>query len=75
MNNRKILYGIAETIGHADKMTDITVAIDKLEKIGIEAVNESSLSKGISEQAVAALQPILSLNGTNREKACDSCAR
>ena len=68
MNNRKILYGIAETIGHADKMTDITVAIDKLEKIGIEAVNEELLSKGISEQAVAALQPILSLNGTNREK-------
>ena len=68
MNNRKILYGIAETIGHADKMTDITVAIDKLEKIGIEAVNEELLSKGISEQAVAALQPILSLSGTNREK-------
>ena len=68
MNNRKILYGIAETIGHADKMTDITVALDKLEKIGIEAVNEELLSKGISEQAVAALQPILSLNGTNREK-------
>ena len=68
MNNRKILYGIAETIGHADKMTDITVAIDKLEKIGIEAVNEELLSKGITEQAVAALQPILSLNGTNREK-------
>ena len=68
MNNRKILYGIAETIGHADKMTDITVAIDKLEKIGIEAVNEELLSKGNSEQAVAALQPILSLSGTNREK-------
>ena len=68
MNNRKILFGIAETIGHADKMTDITVAIDKLEKIGIEAVNEELLSKGISEQAVAALQPILSLSGTNREK-------
>ena len=68
MNNRKILYGIAETIGHADKMTDITVAIDKLEKIGLEAVNDELLSKGISEQAVAALQPILSLNGTNREK-------
>ena len=68
MNNRKILYGIAETIGHADKMTDIPVAIDKLEKIGIEAVNEELLSKGISEQAVAALQPILSLSGTNREK-------
>ena len=68
MNNRKILYGIAETIGHADKMTDITVAIDKLEKIGIEAVNEELQAKGISEQAVAALQPILSLSGSNREK-------
>ena len=68
MNNRKILYGIAETIGHADKMMDITIAIDKLEKIGIEAVNEELLGKGISSQAVEALQPILSLSGTNGEK-------
>lgn len=68
MNNRKILYGIAETIGHADKMTDITVAIDKLEKIGIDAVNEELLSKDISAKAVEALQPILSLCGTNAQK-------
>ncbi len=68
MNNRKILAGIAETIGHADKMMDITVAIDKLEKIGIEAVNEELRSKGIADEAVTALAPILSLKGSNREK-------
>ena len=68
MNNRKILYGIAETIGYADKMTDITVAIDKLEKIGIDNVNAELREKGISEEAVAVLQPILSLSGSNREK-------
>lgn len=68
MNNRKILYGIAETIGHADKMMDITIAIDKLEKIGLEAVNEELRDKGITEEAVQALQPILSLNGSNSEK-------
>ncbi len=68
LNNRKILYGIAETIGHADKMTDITVAIDKLDKIGLEAVNEELAGKGIGTEAVAALQPILALSGTNAEK-------
>ena len=68
MNNRKILYGIAETIGHADKMMDITIASDKLEKIGLEAVNEELRDKGISEEAVQALQPILSLSGSNSEK-------
>lgn len=68
MNNRKILYGIAETIGHADKMMDITIAIDKLEKIGLEAVNEELRDKGISEEAVQALQPILSLSCSNSEK-------
>ena len=68
MNNRKVLYGIAETIGHADKMMDITIAIDKLEKIGLEAVNEELRDKGISEEAVQALQPILSLSGSNSEK-------
>lgn len=68
MNNRKILYGIAETIGHADKMMDITIAIDKLEKIALEAVNEELRDKGISEEAVQALQPILSLSGSNSEK-------
>ena len=68
MNNRKILYGIAETIGYADKMMDITIAIDKLEKIGLEAVNAELSEKGISTDAIAALQPILSLKGTNTEK-------
>jgi histidyl-tRNA synthetase len=68
INNRKILYGIAETIGHADRMTEITVAIDKLEKIGIDKVNEELLERGISPQAVQELQPILALSGSNREK-------
>lgn len=68
MNNRKILYGIAETIGHADKMMDITVAIDKLEKIGIEAVNAELAERGIEPAAVAKLQPILALAGGNAEK-------
>ena len=68
VNNRKILYGIAETIGHADKMIDITVAIDKLEKIGLEAVNGELREKGIDERAIEALQPILSLEGANSAK-------
>ncbi|MDR0954781.1 MAG: histidine--tRNA ligase [Rikenellaceae bacterium] len=68
INNRKILYGIAETIGHADRMTEITVAIDKLEKIGIDKVNEELLERGISPRAVQELQPILALSGSNREK-------
>ena len=68
MNNRKILYGIAETIGHADKMIDITVAIDKLEKIGLEAVEEELSTKGISNESIAALRPILSLSGSYSEK-------
>ena len=68
MNNRKILYGIAESIGYADKMMDITIAIDKLDKIGLENVNAELLSKGVSKEAVAALEPILQLSGTNEEK-------
>ena len=68
LNNRKILTGIAEIIGQSDKITDITVAIDKLEKIGIEKVNEELLSKGLSEAAINALQPIIQLSGTNDEK-------
>lgn len=68
VNNRKILYGTAETIGHADKMIDITVAIDKLEKIGLEAVNGELREKGIDERAIEALQPILSLEGANGAK-------
>jgi histidyl-tRNA synthetase len=68
MNNRKILSGIAETIGEADRITDITVAIDKLDKIGLDKVNEELKSKGISEDAINKLQPILNLRGTNEEK-------
>lgn len=58
VNNRKILYGIAETIGHADKMIDITVAIDKLEKIGLEAVKAELTERGIGSDAIEKLQPI-----------------
>jgi len=68
INNRKILSGIAEIIGEAEKITDITVAIDKLDKIGLEKVNEEIASKGISQEAIAKLQPILLLNGTNEAK-------
>lgn len=68
INNRKILSGIAEIIGEAEKITDITVAIDKLDKIGLEKVNEEIASKGISQDAIDKLQPILKLNGTNSEK-------
>lgn len=68
LNNRKILAGIAEAIGHSDRMIDITVAIDKLEKIGIDAVNVELTSKGISAEAVGKLRPILELSGTNGEK-------
>ena len=68
MNNRKILSGIAEIIGEADKIVDITVAIDKLDKIGLDNVNEELRSKGLSEEAIARLQPIIKLSGTNREK-------
>lgn len=68
INNRKILAGIAETIGAEDKITDVTVAIDKLDKIGLENVNSELVSKGISEQAVALLQPIITMQGSNEEK-------
>ena len=68
MNNRKILFGIAEAIGHADKMIDITVAIDKLEKIGLDNVKAELLERGLDEVAVAKLQPILELSGTNSQK-------
>jgi histidyl-tRNA synthetase len=68
INNRKILSGIAEIIGEAEKITDITVAIDKMDKIGLEKVNEEIASKGISDEAIAKLQPILKLSGTNTEK-------
>ena len=68
MNNRKILYGIAEAIGHADKMIDITVAIDKLEKIGLDNVKAELAERGLEQEAIDKLQPILELSGSNAEK-------
>ncbi len=68
INNRKILAGIAEVIGEPDKLIDVTVAIDKLDKIGLENVNKELLERGLSQTAVAKLQPILALSGTNEEK-------
>lgn len=68
INNRKILTGIAEAIGEADKIIDITVAIDKLDKIGLDAVNEELRKAGITEEAIAKLQPIIKLEGTNEQK-------
>lgn len=68
INNRKILTGIAEVIGEADKIVDITVAIDKLDKIGLDKVNEELASKGISAEAIAKLQPVILLKGANVEK-------
>ena len=68
INNRKILAGIAEVIGQPERIIDITVAIDKLDKIGIDNVNQELLDKGIPAEAVEALQPILHLSGSNIEK-------
>lgn len=68
VNNRKILTGIAEIIGAADKIIDITVAIDKLDKIGLDNVNAELASKGISQEAIDKLQPIILLSGSNTEK-------
>ena len=68
INNRKILTGIAEVIGEADKIVDITVAIDKLDKIGLENVNEELRNDGISESAIEKLQPIIQLSGDNDQK-------
>ena len=68
LNNRKILTGIAEIIGEAEKIIDITVAIDKLDKIGLENVNQELRNSGISDDAIEKLQPIISLKGTNEEK-------
>ena len=68
INNRKILTGIAETIGEADKIVDITVAMDKLDKIGLDGVNAELRENGISEEAIQKLQPIIALEGTNEEK-------
>ena len=68
INNRKVLSGITEVIGETDKLIDITVAIDKIDKIGIDAVKEELLSKGVLAKAVEQLQPILMLSGTTDEK-------
>ena len=68
INNRKILTGIAEIIGAADKIIDITVAIDKLDKIGLEKVNEELLAAGLNAEQVQTLQPIIELKGSNAEK-------
>ena len=68
INNRKILTGIAEVIGAADKIVDITVAIDKLDKIGIDAVNDELRGNGLTDEQIEKLQPIIMLQGTNEEK-------
>ena len=68
INNRKILTGIAEVIGAADKIVDITVAIDKLDKIGLDNVNNELADNGLNSEAIEKLQPIISLSGTNEEK-------
>lgn len=68
INNRKVLSGLAEISGFPDKVVDITVAIDKIDKIGLEAVKEELLSKGLDEAAVAKLVPVLTLSGSNGEK-------
>ena len=68
INNRKILSGIAEYINEADKIVDITVAIDKLDKIGLDNVNAELAADGLSSEAIEKLQPIITLSGTNEEK-------
>lgn len=68
LNNRKILAGIAELIGAPEKIIDITTAIDKLDKIGLDKVNDELLERGLSSEAIDKLQPILALSGTNEEK-------
>ena len=68
INNRKVLQGLAEIIGHPDKLVDITVAIDKIDKIGLQAVKEELSERGIDSDGIAILEPILQMQGTNREK-------
>lgn len=68
LNNRKVLTGLGEMIGHADKVTDITVAIDKLDKIGLDKVKEELRERGIEDEAIERLVPVLELSGTNAEK-------
>jgi histidyl-tRNA synthetase len=68
INNRKVLTGMAEICGFPDQVVDITVAIDKIDKIGLEAVEAEMLSKGLTQQAVEVIRPILTLSGTTAEK-------
>lgn len=68
LNNRKVLSGIAELIGAPEKITDITVAIDKIDKIGIEAVNAELLERGITSDAIAVLQPVITMQGSTAER-------
>ncbi|MDD4656783.1 MAG: histidine--tRNA ligase [Bacteroidales bacterium] len=68
INNRKVLLGIAEVIGHPDKLIDITIAIDKIDKIGLAQVKNELLSRGIDSAAIEAIEPILELKGTTEEK-------
>ena len=68
INNRKILSGLAEVSGEAERLTDITVAIDKIDKIGLDAVKQELESKGLSRQSIECIEPVLTLNGTNSEK-------
>ena len=68
INNRKVLAGLAEICGFPDKVVDITVAIDKLDKVGLDAVKEEMIEKGLTAEAVSILEPVLTLSGTNREK-------
>ena len=68
INNRKILAGLAEVSGQPDKLVDITVAIDKIDKIGLDAVKQELFEKGLSEQAVAVIEPVLTLSGSTEEK-------
>ncbi|MBR4088959.1 MAG: histidine--tRNA ligase, partial [Bacteroidales bacterium] len=68
INNRKVLQGLAEVIGHPDKLVDITVAIDKIDKIGLDAVKAELAERGIDEKGIATIEPVLVLSGTTEEK-------
>jgi histidyl-tRNA synthetase len=68
INNRKILSGIAEVVGHPEKLTDITIAIDKIDKIGLDEVKKELLERGIDQKAIDAIEPVLNLKGTTKEK-------
>lgn len=68
INNRKVLSGLAEVCGHPDKLIDITVAIDKIDKIGLEAVKAELLERGLENEAIALIEPVLTLQGSNEEK-------